>query len=153
MSLLYVFSWNFTWFLQREPTKVQNFKLAIAQVKFHQICILIGSFCWKYIKFQLKKYKGVCLIILKSGANFEEKPMFCSKTDKTFEIPICSVEISPYLYFDGLFSLKVYKISAKRVQRSYVSWHWWVVTLKSGAKFEDFLFQKSLEFGEFWSEN
>ena len=27
-------------------------------------------------------------------------------------------------YFDGLFLLKVYKISAKKVQRIYVSWHW-----------------------------
>ena len=29
------------------------------QHKFHQICALIGSFCWKYIEFQLKKYWGV----------------------------------------------------------------------------------------------
>ena len=39
--------------------KVQNFRLLTAQVKFHQICTLIGSFCWKYIKFQLKEYRGV----------------------------------------------------------------------------------------------
>ena len=45
MSLLYFFSLNFIWFLQREPTKVQNFRLSTAQVKFHQICTLIGSFC------------------------------------------------------------------------------------------------------------
>ena len=127
MSLLYVFSWNFTWFLQREPTKVQNFKLAIAQVKFHQICILIGSFCWKYIKFQLKKYKGVCLIILKSGANFEEKPMFCSKTDKTFEIPIQALKTLKYLHFDCSLLLKVYNVWPKKVQRSYISWHWRVM--------------------------
>ena len=31
---------------------VQNFRLLTAHVKFHQICTLIGSFCWKYIKFQ-----------------------------------------------------------------------------------------------------
>ena len=59
ISLLYFFSWNFIWFLQKEPTTVQNFRLSTAQVKFHQICTLIGSFCWKYIKFQLKKYRGV----------------------------------------------------------------------------------------------
>ena len=39
--------------------KVQNFRLSTAQVKFHQICTLIGSFCWKYKKIQLKKYRGV----------------------------------------------------------------------------------------------
>ena len=38
---------------------MQNFRLSAAQVKFHQICTLIDSFCWKYIKFQLKKYRGV----------------------------------------------------------------------------------------------
>ena len=55
ISLLYFFSWNFIWFLQKEPTTVQNFRLSTAQVKFHQICTLIGYFYWKYIKFQLKK--------------------------------------------------------------------------------------------------
>ena len=50
-----LFSWNIIWFLQKEPIKVQNFRLSTAQVRFHQICTLIGSFCWKYIKFQLKK--------------------------------------------------------------------------------------------------
>ena len=57
--LLYFFSWNYIWFLQKEPTKVQNFRLLTAQVKFHQICTLIGYFCWKYITFQLKRYGGV----------------------------------------------------------------------------------------------
>ena len=33
----------------------------------------------------------------------------------------CSREISPNLYFDRLLLLKVYKISAKKVQRIYVS--------------------------------
>ena len=58
--LSYFFSWNFIWFLQKESMKVQNFKtISTAQVKFYQICTLIGSFCWKYIKFQLRKYRGV----------------------------------------------------------------------------------------------
>ena len=52
------FSWNFIWFLQKEHTKVQNFRLSTAQLRFHQICTFIGYFCWKYIKFQLKRYGG-----------------------------------------------------------------------------------------------
>ena len=55
ISLLYFFSWTFIWFLQKEPTNVQNFRLLAAQVKLHQIFTLIGSFRWKYTKFQLKK--------------------------------------------------------------------------------------------------
>ena len=59
-TLLYCFSQDFIWFLQKEPIKVQSFReISTAEVKFHQICTLIGSFCWKYIKFQLKKYTGV----------------------------------------------------------------------------------------------
>ena len=38
---------------------MENFRLSTAHLKFHQICTLIGSFCWKCIKFQLKKYRGV----------------------------------------------------------------------------------------------
>ena len=49
ISLLY-------FFLQKEPTTVQNFRLLTAQVILHQICTLIGYFCRKYIKFQLKIY-------------------------------------------------------------------------------------------------
>ena len=36
----------------------------------------------------------------------------------------CLLEITANLYFERLLSLKIYKISAKKVQRSYVSWHW-----------------------------
>ena len=36
----------------------------------------------------------------------------------------CLRKISPNLYFDRLLLLKVYKILAEKVQRSYVSWPW-----------------------------
>ena len=39
------------WFGPKEPFKVQNYRLSTAHVKFHQICTLIDSFCWKYIRF------------------------------------------------------------------------------------------------------
>ena len=39
----------------------------------------------------------------------------------------CSGEISPNLHFDRLLLLKLYKISVKKVHRSYVSWHCIVV--------------------------
>ena len=75
------FSWNFIWFLQKEPSTVQNFRLLTAQVKFHQMFTLIGYFCWKYIKFELKKIWTMSLMIPKSGAKFEEKLIFCFKND------------------------------------------------------------------------
>ena len=39
----------------------------------------------------------------------------------------CSCEVSPNLYFDRLLLLKVYKISAKKIQRSYISRPWRVM--------------------------
>ena len=56
ITLLYFFSWNCTWFGQKEPIKVQNFRLSTAHVKFHQICTLIGSLKYKILA---KKYRGV----------------------------------------------------------------------------------------------
>ena len=41
-----------------------------------------------------------------------------------FQIFNCSGEISPNLYFYRLLLLKVYKISAKKLKMSHVSWHW-----------------------------
>ena len=38
-----------------------------------------------------------------------------------------SFRLSPNVYFDRLLLLKVYKISAKKVQRSYPSWPWRVM--------------------------
>ena len=52
------------------------------------------------------------------------KGAYRSAKCQTFD---CLGEISPNLYFDRLLLLKVYKISGKNVQRSYVSWYWRVV--------------------------
>ena len=44
-----------------------------------------------------------------------------------FQIFDCSPEILPNLYFYRFLLLKVSTISAKKVQRNYVSWHWRVM--------------------------
>ena len=52
---LYIFSWNFICFQQKEPIKVQiwwNLTWAVESLKF---CTLMGSFCPNHIKFQLNK--------------------------------------------------------------------------------------------------
>ena len=54
---LYLFSWNFIYFQQKKPIKVQiwwNFTWAVESLKF---CTVVGSFCKNQIKFQLKKYR------------------------------------------------------------------------------------------------
>ena len=53
-----------------------------------------------------------------------ERQLFCTFLAETllmFQASDCSGQISPNLYFDRLLLLKVYKISAKKVQRSSVS--------------------------------
>ena len=50
---------------------------------------------------------------------------------------------SKNLHFDVLLLSIAYKVSAGKVQKNYLSWHWWVIqTLEK----TDFLFE---EFGEF----
>ena len=79
MRCLYFFSWNCTSFGQKDPIKVQNFRLLTAHVKFHEIFTVIGYFCWKYIKFQLKKYRGIM------SYDIEEWWKIWRKTDSLFQ--------------------------------------------------------------------
>ena len=123
---MYFSSWNFIKFLQKEPTKVKNFRLSTAQVKFLQACTLIGSFCRKYIKFQLKKYRGVM------SHDTEEWCKIWRKTDSVFQkwlwrILIGALKILKNLHFDWCLLCKVYNVWPKKVQRSYISWHWRVM--------------------------
>ena len=54
ISALNFFSWNYAWFGQKEPIKVQSFRLRTAHVKFHQIYSLIGLLL-KVYKISAKK--------------------------------------------------------------------------------------------------
>ena len=124
ISLLYFFSWNFIWFLQKEPTTVQNFRLLTAQVKFHQICTLIGYFYWKCIRFQLKKYGGNMSLDTKEWCKIWIKTYFCFKNDKNL------VSFDPSTKKSKKFALWLVP-SVQSIQRltykntkEYISWHW-----------------------------
>ena len=99
---------------------MQNFRLLTAQVKFHQICTLIGFFCWKYIKFQLKRYRGVM------SPDTEEWWKIWRKTDFLFQK---WQEFGEFwskrynLHFDWSLLYKVYNVWPKNVQKIYISWH------------------------------
>ena len=62
-------------------------------------------------------------------------------------MPNFRLSILSNLYLDRLLLLKVYKILAKKIQRSCVSWHW---RLMQNLKENWFVVSK---FGEFWSEH
>ena len=127
ITVLYFFSWNFIWFWQKEPTEVENFKLSTAHVKFHQICTLIGSFYGEYIKFQLKKYRGVMSHDTENRYQIWKKPIYCFKNDKNLVNFHSSTQSLKNLHFDGSFSCKVYNVRPKKVRRNYLTWHWRVM--------------------------
>ena len=49
------------------------------------------------------------------------------KRNKVQNFRLLTAHVKSHLYFDGPLLMKVYKISAERLQRSYVSWHWRVI--------------------------
>ena len=105
---------------------MQNFRLATAQIKFHQICIFIDSFYWKYIKLQLKKYRRV--MSHDTGEwKLKKKRFFVSKMTRIWWILIRALRSLKNLPFDWSVLCKVYDVWPKKVQRSCNSWHWGVM--------------------------
>ena len=86
---------------------VQNFRLLTAHVKFHQMCTLIGSFCWKYIQCQLQSTEELCFMTLKSDAKFEEKRFRNDKNLVNFDPALESLQ---NLHFDLSLLCKVYNV-------------------------------------------
>ena len=73
----------------------------------------------KYVSWRwrlIKKLKNNWLVILKL-------------TWRTSEILTRALGSLKYLYFNWLLVTKVYIASATKVQRSYLSWHWWVMRI------------------------
>ena len=107
---------------------MQNFRLLTAQVKFHQICTLIDYFCWKYIKFQLKKvwtkYVSWYQIVVQ---NLKKNLFFVSKMARISWSLIRALKSVKDLHFHWSLLCKTYNIWSKQVQKSYFSWHWRVM--------------------------
>ena len=105
ITLLYSFSWNFICFGQKKLIKVQNLRLLTAQVKSHKICTLIGSFYWKYIKFQLKKYRGVIYIswYWRVMQNLKKNRFVVLKMTRIWWILIRALKNPKNLHFDWSF--------------------------------------------------
>ena len=91
--------WTFKWLGENSP----NFSCHISNNNsvFLKLCVSL-----KCHERQKKLYMIFTNVALKSAK---------------FQSFNCSGEISPNLFFNRLLLLKVYKISAKKVQRSYVS--------------------------------
>ena len=104
---------------RKGQTTVQNFRLLTAQVKFHQICTLIGYFCWKYIKFQLKKvWRKYVSWYQRVVQNLKKNLFFVSKMTRIWWILIWALKSLKNLHFDWSLLCKVYNVWPKKVQRS-----------------------------------
>ena len=125
---LYFIRWNFIYFQQKKPIKVQiwwKFTWAVKSLKF---CTLMGSFYPNHIKFQPKKYRRVI------SHDTEEWCKVYRKTDLWFQIwheefgefSLNHSKVWKFLV-DGLILSKVYKVLVTKMQRSYLSWHWTVM--------------------------
>ena len=107
---------------------MQNFRLSAAQIEFHQICTLIDSFYWKYIKFQLKKYRWVMSHDTEEWCKIWRKnDFFFQKMTGIWWILIRALRSLKNLHFYWSFLCKVYNVWLKKVQRSRNSWHWGVM--------------------------
>ena len=74
-----------------------------------------------------KSMEELCLLILKSGAKFEEKLIFCFENDKNLVNFDLSTKNSKKFHFDWSLLCKVCNVWPEKVQRSYISWHWRVM--------------------------
>ena len=68
----------------------------------------------------------LCLITLNTDAKFEEKLICCFKNDKK----LVNFDLStwkPQKFALLLLLCKVFNVWPKKLQRNYLSWHWWVM--------------------------
>ena len=90
-------------------------------------CSLLGTFCWKYKKFQLKKYRGViphdkedwCKIWRQTNLLFQKWQEFCEFWSDHSKISKTCTLIGPFRAKYITLDLKKY--------RGVLLWHWRVV--------------------------
>ena len=91
-------------------------KISTAQVKSNKICTLIGSFCQKYIIFQLKRYRGVisydtadwCKIWIKTDLLFQKWQEFGEFWSEQSKVSDICTFIGPFCAWYITFDLKKY---------------------------------------------
>ena len=108
---------------QKEPIEVSKFfRLLNGQVKFTKFLMP----CLKLqVSFSLN-FASLFSVMRDNSSVFSQLKLYMTWTKRVhqsakFQTFNCSLETLPNLYLDKLLLLKVYKISAKKLQSSYVS--------------------------------
>ena len=89
----------------------------------------MGYFCPKYMRFELKKKRGVISHGTEQWCKiWETLTLWFQKWHEELG-ELSSLEHPKVwkLYIDGLFLSKAYTVSVRNFQRIYVSWHWRVL--------------------------
>ena len=108
-------TWGIWWILMQ----------AVASLK---ICTLMCYFCRRYITFEPKKCRGVKCHNTEGGCKIWGRTDLCfEKWHEEFGEFLLNTWKSQNLHFKGLILGKVYNVWAKKLQRSYVLWHWGVM--------------------------
>ena len=99
-------------------------------------------------RFRWKNTEDLCFMALKSDAKFEEKLTLGSEIDMRNLVNFnASNGKSENLDFDVLPLSIEYKVSAKKIQKNYFSWHWKKIqTLK-----KNWLFVWKMTWGIWWT--
>ena len=94
-------------------------------MKVQKLALWLDPFVQSIQIFRWKSTEELCLMTLKSDAKFEEKLTLGSKNDMRNLVNFnASSGKSENLHFDVLLLSIAYKVSAKKVQKNYLSWHW-----------------------------
>ena len=127
ITLLYFFSWNCAWFGLKEPIKVQTkFQTFDCSRKISRNLYFDMLLLLKVYKILAKKIytEELCLMTLKIDTKFEEKLICCFKNGRNlvnFDPSTWSLKNVDFYWF---LLCKAFNVWAKKVQRSYLSWHW-----------------------------
>ena len=89
----------------------------------------MGHFCSKYVRFELKKCRGVIFHDTEQWCKLWKAltSWFQKWHEELGELSSLGHPKVWELYIDGLFLSKAYAVSARNFQRNYVSWHWRVL--------------------------
>ena len=103
---------------------MQNFRLSTAHLKFHQICTLIGSLKYKILA---KNYRGVISHYPEDWCKIWRKTDLFQKWQEFRKIWPKHSKIYKTCTFICSYCAKYLMFNLKKVQRSYLSWHWMVM--------------------------
>ena len=96
----------------------------LSNFKSLEFCTLVGSFCKNQIMFQLESTEALSPMALKGDAKFKEKLTCGFKYDVRNLVNFHPTTQKSKNFTPMGYLCPKYEVWAKKIQRSYLSWHW-----------------------------